>query len=101
MSGTIAATRSKLPYVVLAGIALAIAWGLYASGLGADVLRYRKDVIVGAVGFDVLDVRLACLVKGGVAGIVDAVELHGDEAHLIAGAQVVGWAGMDPFAVQV
>jgi len=59
------------------------------------------EVVVGAVVFDVLDVRLACLVKGGVAGVVDAVELHGDEAHLVAGAQVVGGAGMDPFPVQV
>ena len=37
--------RSSLPYVVLAVIALAIAGGLYASGLLADVLRYRKDVV--------------------------------------------------------
>jgi osmoprotectant transport system permease protein len=37
--------RSSLPYVVLAVIALAIAAGLYASGLAADVLRYRKDIL--------------------------------------------------------
>ena len=45
MSVTAIATRSKMPYLVLAAIALAIAWGLYASGLGADVLRYRKDIV--------------------------------------------------------
>jgi osmoprotectant transport system permease protein len=39
------ANRSQLPYWVLLGIALAIAWGLYASGLGADILRYRKDIV--------------------------------------------------------
>lgn len=40
-----AADRSRLPYVVLAGIALAIAWGLWQSGLATDILRYRKDVV--------------------------------------------------------
>jgi osmoprotectant transport system permease protein len=30
---------------VLLGIALAIAWGLYTSGLAEDILRYRKDII--------------------------------------------------------
>ncbi len=34
-----------LPYVVLGTIALAIAWGLVASGLATDMMRYRKDVI--------------------------------------------------------
>jgi osmoprotectant transport system permease protein len=33
-----------VPYLVLGGIAVAIAWGLHASGLGADILRYRKDI---------------------------------------------------------
>ena len=28
-----------------AGIAVAIAWGLYASGLAAEILRYRKDIV--------------------------------------------------------
>ena len=37
--------RSRLPYVVLLVIAFAIAWALYASGLGADILRYRKDIV--------------------------------------------------------
>jgi osmoprotectant transport system permease protein len=40
-----AATRSMLPYVVLGVIALALAVGLYASGLAADMARYRKDVV--------------------------------------------------------
>src|SRR5215510_10592096 len=42
---TAAANRSLLPYWVLLGIAVAIAWTLYASGLGADILRYRKDIV--------------------------------------------------------
>lgn len=45
MSATVVTSRSKMPYVVLAGIALAIAWGLYASGLGSEILGYRKDII--------------------------------------------------------
>jgi osmoprotectant transport system permease protein len=40
-----AANRSQLPYWVLLAIALAIAWGLYASGLGDDILGYRKDIV--------------------------------------------------------
>jgi osmoprotectant transport system permease protein len=39
------ANRSLLPYWVLLGIALAIAWGLYVSGLADDILRYRKDIV--------------------------------------------------------
>ncbi len=38
-------TRSKLPYLVLAGIALAITIALWASGLGADILGYRRDIV--------------------------------------------------------
>ena len=64
-------------------------------------MKSQGKSVVGAVVFDVLDVRLAPLVEGGVAGVVDAVELHGDEAHLAADAQVVGGAGMDPFAVDI
>ncbi len=45
MSATVVATRSRMPYLVLAGIAVAIAAGLWTSGLGADVLRYRKDIV--------------------------------------------------------
>ena len=45
MSATIIAPRSKMPYMVLGGIALAIALGLYASGLATEILGYRKDII--------------------------------------------------------
>jgi osmoprotectant transport system permease protein len=45
MTTAVAPGRSMLPYMVLGAIALAIAWGLYASGLAADMMRYRKDVI--------------------------------------------------------
>ena len=45
MSTAVVATRSRMPYLVLAGIALAIAAGLWASGLGVDILRYRKDIV--------------------------------------------------------
>jgi len=45
MSTAAIATRSKMPYMVLAGIALAIAWGLYASGLAAEILAYKKDIV--------------------------------------------------------
>ena len=45
MTTAAAASRSQLPYWVLLGIALAIAWGLYASGLSDDILRYRKDIV--------------------------------------------------------
>jgi osmoprotectant transport system permease protein len=40
-----AAARSRLPYWVLLGIVLAIAWGLVASGLATDILQYRKDIV--------------------------------------------------------
>jgi len=36
---------SALPYVVLAAIALAISVGLYATGLGSEILGYRKDIL--------------------------------------------------------
>ena len=45
MTTAVAPGRSMLPYVVLGAIALAIAWGLYASGLAADMMRYKKDVL--------------------------------------------------------
>jgi osmoprotectant transport system permease protein len=45
MSVAIVAARSRMPYLVLAGIALAIAWGLHASGLGTEILGYRKDIV--------------------------------------------------------
>src|SRR2546423_5714972 len=37
--------RSSLPYIVLGAMALAIAWGLYTSGLATDILRYKKDIL--------------------------------------------------------
>src|SRR5205823_3103190 len=37
--------RSTLPYIVLAAIGVSIVWGLYASGLATDMLRYKKDVV--------------------------------------------------------
>ena len=45
MTTATAPGRSSLPYVVLGAIALAIAWGLYASGLATDILRYKKDIL--------------------------------------------------------
>jgi osmoprotectant transport system permease protein len=44
VSSATAPGRSILPYVVLGVIAAAIASGLYATGLAADMLRYKKDV---------------------------------------------------------
>ena len=37
--------HSLMPTLVLAVIALAIGWILYTSGLGADILRYKKDIV--------------------------------------------------------
>ena len=37
--------RSLLPYVVLGLIALALVWGLVATGVWNDILKYRKDVV--------------------------------------------------------
>ena len=45
MTTAVAQDRSSLPYMVLGAIALAIAWGLYVSGLGTDILRYKKDIL--------------------------------------------------------
>jgi osmoprotectant transport system permease protein len=45
MSTATIAARSRSPYWVLLAIALAIAWGLFASGLAAEILRYRKDIV--------------------------------------------------------
>ena len=43
--GYAAPRGSLMPPLVLGAIALAIAWGLVASGLAADILRYRKDIV--------------------------------------------------------
>jgi len=45
MPATALAPRSKLPHVVLATIALAIAAALWRSGLGAEILGYKKDIV--------------------------------------------------------
>jgi len=45
MTTAVPAARSPLPYWVLAGIIVALAWGLVASGLAADILRYQKDIV--------------------------------------------------------
>src|SRR5260370_10822671 len=45
MVTAVVALRSLMPTYVHAGIALAISAGLWASGLGADILRYRKDIV--------------------------------------------------------
>ena len=45
MTTAVAQDRSSLPYMALGAIALAIAWGLYVSGLGTDILRYKKDIL--------------------------------------------------------
>jgi len=37
--------RSLVPYVVLGSLALAIVWGLVASGVWNDMLKYRKDIV--------------------------------------------------------
>ena len=37
--------HSALPPLVLGAMAVAIGWALYASGLGADILRYKKDIV--------------------------------------------------------
>src|SRR5437588_8046830 len=34
-----------MPYLVMGGIAVAIAWGLVASGLAAEIFRYKKDIV--------------------------------------------------------
>jgi osmoprotectant transport system permease protein len=39
------APRSKLPYIVLATIAVALALALWRSGLGSEILCYRKDIV--------------------------------------------------------
>ena len=45
MSAMVAPRRSAMPPLVLGAIVLAIGWGLYASGLGIEILRYKKDIL--------------------------------------------------------
>jgi len=66
---TVIAPRSKMPYVVLAGIALAIAWGLYASGLGTEILGYRKDIVY------LTKQHLVLVAISGAAAIVTGVSI--------------------------
>ena len=61
--------HSMLPYVVLAGIALAIVWVLAASGLWTDILRYRKDIIY------LTKQHLVLVAVSGSAAIVTGVAL--------------------------
>jgi osmoprotectant transport system permease protein len=63
------ADRSVAPYVALAAIALGVAWLLYASGLGADILRYRKDVLY------LLRQHLVLVAVSGALAIVAGVSL--------------------------
>ena len=61
--------HSMLPYVVLAGIVLAIVWVLVASGLWTDILRYRKDIIY------LTKQHLVLVAVSGSAAIVTGVAL--------------------------
>ena len=45
MNSAVGEGRSAVPALVLGGIAVAIAWGLHASGLLADIARYQKDIV--------------------------------------------------------
>lgn len=45
LSSSMVPQRSLMPYVILGMIALAIVWGLVASGVWNDMLKYRKDII--------------------------------------------------------
>ena len=69
MSAATLAPRSKLPYVVLGGIALAIALGLYASGLAAEILRYKKDIVY------LMKQHLVLVAISGSAAIVSGVAI--------------------------
>ena len=69
MSATVIAPRSKMPYVVLAGIALAIAGGLYASGLATEIMGYRKDIVY------LTKQHLVLVAISGTAAIVTGVSI--------------------------
>src|ERR1700704_4371523 len=45
MRTTVSASRSSMPLVVLGLLALAIGWGLYVSGLAAEILRYKSEIL--------------------------------------------------------
>ena len=44
MSDALGSGRSSMPLLVLGLLMLAMAWGLYASGLATDILRYQKEI---------------------------------------------------------
>jgi osmoprotectant transport system permease protein len=67
MTTVVHAARSPLPYWVLAGIVVAIGWGLVASGLGADILRYQKDIVY------LTKQHLVLVAISGAAAIVSGV----------------------------
>ena len=67
MTTAVHAARSPLPYWVLAGIIVAIGWGLVASGLAADVLRYQKDIVY------LTKQHLVLVAISGAAAIVSGV----------------------------
>ena len=69
MSSAAIASQSRSPYWALAGIAVAIVWGLYASGLGEDILRYRKDIVY------LTRQHLALVASSGSAAIVSGVAI--------------------------
>ena len=69
MNAAVLAPRSKLPYYVLAGLALAIAWGLYASGLATEILSYRKDIVY------LTKQHLVLVAISGAAAIVTGVSI--------------------------
>jgi len=59
--------RSLLPYIVLGIIALAIVWGLVATGVWNDILKYRKDIVY------LLKQHLVLVAVSGSAAIVTGV----------------------------
>ena len=69
MTTTVHVARSPLPYWVLAGIVVAIGWGLVASGLAADVLRYQKDIVY------LTKQHLVLVAISGTAAIVSGVAI--------------------------
>lgn len=59
--------RSMLPYIVLGIIALAIVWGLVATGVWNDMLKYRKDIVY------LLKQHLVLVAVSGSAAIVSGI----------------------------
>lgn len=59
--------RSLLPYIVLGLIALAIVWGLVATGVWNDMLKYKKDIVY------LLKQHLVLVAVSGSAAIVTGI----------------------------